>query len=70
MQKFQQDYDDLMNRVKKQVAMSIKPSSLLPKTSIGAGSKVNNPADEESKDTPATGQTSSRLSLTGTKRIT
>ena len=57
-----------MNKVKKQVAMSIKPSSLMPKTSIGAGAKVNNQADEESKDTPSTGQASSRLSLAGTKK--
>lgn len=67
MAKFQQDYDDLMNKVKKQVASSIKPTSLLPKTSIGMGAKGKDQADEESKDTSG-GQNTARMSLAGNKR--
>lgn len=70
MKQFQQDYDDLMNRVKKQITQSIKPSSLLPKTGgIGGKSTTTKDqgGDEESKDTSVSGSgsTSNRMSLVG-----
>lgn len=66
MAKFQSDYDDLMNKVKKQISSAIKPSSLLPKTG-GLGAKTRDQGDEETKDTPSTGSgsTTNRMSLAG-----
>lgn len=59
-----------MNRVKKQITQSIKPSSLLPKTS-GMGGKGKDLGDgEESKDTPTGGSSTARMSLAGKRAST
>jgi DNA anti-recombination protein RmuC len=53
MKKFQEDYDELMNKVKSKITSAIKPASLLGKTALG-GAKPKDSADaaaEESKDT-------------------
>lgn len=70
MKKFQEDYDELMNKVKRQIATAIKPASLLGKTSI-VPPKTDVKAGEESKDTSAShtpSQSTSRPSIGGAKR--
>lgn len=68
MKQFQEQYDELMNRVKKQITSSIKPASFLPKMG-GIGGKQKD--DEEVKDTPpahGSGSTTNRPSTIGLKR--
>lgn len=73
MKKFQEDYDELMNKVKRQITTAIKPASLLGKTNIVPPKTADSKPTEESKDTSAThtpGQSTSRPSLGGKRPTT
>lgn len=72
--KFQAEYDELLNKVKKQIASSIKPSSLFPRNSL---SEVKGKAPEEEKDTLNTSThnasrplTTARKTIPGVKATT
>lgn len=77
LKKFQEDYDELMNKVKSKISSAIKPASLLGKAGFGAKPKDADANAEESKDTTPTAsathtpsQSTARMSLTGNKRPT